>query len=687
MLFSYNWLKDYLQYNLTSAQIKQLLMTYSPLEVESIKKYKDDVIFDIKILANRMSDCASHFGIAREINILAQNRGFKKIPIKAQPNFKILRFSPLRTADFVDIIIESEKDCLRYGGLLFELSKNPQTPEFIKKRLAAVGVKPINPVVDISNYVMIDSGQPTHAFDFDKLFSSQKKKKIIIRRAKNGEKIDALDGKTYSLNSKILVIADEKKPLAIAGIKGGSASAITEKTKTIFLEYALFNPSLIYQASKELALVSDASLRFSHGVLIDSMARSVQLFKKISSSFEIAYPYRSEVIAGSYRESTNKILVKKDYFNERLSLNLKNSQVKDILKSLGCKITEKDNLFEVKTPSYRPDLKIKEDLVEEVGRIYGFNLVPSEFLIGAIIPKAENLQLKKEEEIKNILIFNSFDEVYSSSLLSENDLKYFADKVKNSLKLKNALSREHEYLRPSLLPGLLKIISKNDDNFQTIKIFEIGKIFLPERKSLAIVSYNEKRNFSTLSEFVDFYLIKKIIKDIFERFKVGELEIKSAPPLNKYQNNLFDRPFDILLKGKKIGEIGYLKKDVLKSLDIKNKVAACEIDLDLLPFKKNFLSFKELSEFPRIARDISFFVPEGVFYQDIEKTLKSIKIRFLEDFSLIDVYQKQDGNGLLSLTIRFIFRHHKRTLKDQEVNKEKEKIEKLLVEKFKVAIR
>jgi phenylalanyl-tRNA synthetase beta chain len=532
---------------------------------------------------------------------------------------------------------------------------------------------------------MIDSGQPTHAFDLDKLCSSKKKKKIIIRRAKNGESISALDGKTYNLDPDILVIADEEKPIAIAGIKGGVSTAISPDTKIVFLEYAIFNPQLIYQASKKLSLTSDASLRFSHGVLDESTKRGVNLFKKLASKYNIAYPSRFEVQKGDNNSKSIKtIRVDKNYFDQRLGINLSDKKISSIIKSIGCKVKQDKQKFIITTPPFRQDLQIKEDIVEEVGRIYGFNLLPYDFLDGNISPIQDDSNFLQENKIREILLFNSFDEVFTTSFLSQEQINYFNQKDQESLKVKNFLSLKYQFLRPSLLPGLLNIIAKNDDNFSTIKIFEIGKVFFPEKKSLAIASMGATKIKEVLSEFTDFYLVKKIINQIGQAFKIGDFEINQVPTS---QNNFYLKAFEIKLNQKVIGLIGYINQSILSRLNIKKAVAFSEIDLDLVfKAKPQGVSFKNFTDFPKIIRDISFFAPQDLLYKDIEKTIKSVKIDFLEDFYLIDTYQAQK-NGPLSLTLRFVFRHNKRTLKDEEANNQKEKIEKLLVEKFKVTIR
>ncbi len=696
MLFSYNWLKDYLNFKLSPEDIKMLLMSFSPLEVEFMEKRGDDTIFDIKILANRMSDCASHYGLAREINALAKIKGFKKIVQGTNNMKKKISFCSLKTSDYVDIVIESAVDCPYYGGVLMKLNTLSRTPEWILSRLNSVGVKPINPIVDLSNYILIDQGQPTHAFDLDKIFSKQKKKKIIIRRAKRGEKIEALDGKTYLLNPEILVIADEKKPIAIAGIKGGVASAVSSSTKTIFLEYAIFNPTLIYQASKKLGINSDASLRFSHSVFKETLDRSVNSFKKIAVASDIAYPSFEGISKGKFQRRQNKININLKFINQRLSLNLNKKQITNILSCLGCVVKIKNDVLQVIPPPFRMDLKIQEDLLEEIGRVVDFNSVPYEFLSSQIIPIEKNQKLENEYKIREILFFNCFDEIYTSSLIGEADVKYLIH-LKKIIQLKNFLSSNHSYLRPSLMSGLLKTIQKNKDNFFEIKVFEIGNVFslqkvgkslkneIQEIKSLAFVSYKNKHFSPLLAQYSDFYYVKKTLNDILASLNIN-YELSSIKQKNK-DNTFFDLAFEIVVNHHSIGKIGYLKEEILKIHDIKGKVAACEINLnDILNKIPPVINFKPFSDYPKIVRDISFYVSTGITYQDIAKAIKSAKINFLEEFNLVDIYQKNNSEPL-SLTMRFIFRNNLRTLKDSEVNQEKEKIEKMLIKKFQVKLR
>jgi len=441
MIFSYNWLKDYIKGKMPSPKKLAELLTLHSFEVEEVKKVGKDWVLDIDVLPNRACDCFSHIGIAREIAVITNSK------LKTQNSKLQLKTQKFNAKDFIKIEVKNREDCPRYTAKVILDVKVKSSPKWIQERLKACGLQPINNIVDITNYVMLETGQPIHAFDFDKIKSlspkSQvpnpkqipnskfQKKKIIVRRAKKGEKITALDNKTYTLDEDILVIADTQEPIAIAGIKGGESTAIDSKTKNIIIEAANFSPQVIRRASRKLKLRTDASWRFENGVdpnLIDfAQERVCSLIQKIAGG---------KVTQGMVDFYPKKVLPKKikldlDYVEKLLGVRIPQKEIIKILKSLGLKIENwKLKILTVEVPTRRLDISIQEDLIEEIGRIVGFQNIPSVFPQTSLIPPERNEEIFWQRNCQDILKEQGFTEVYNYSFIGEQEKEIFAGKNK-----------------------------------------------------------------------------------------------------------------------------------------------------------------------------------------------------------------------------------------------------------------
>jgi phenylalanyl-tRNA synthetase beta chain len=697
MVFSYNWLQSFFKNKLPEPKKLAELLTLHIFEVEDVKKAGNDWIFDIDITPNR-PDCLSYLGIARECSaITGKPLRMSKIEIKK------IEESKEKIQDFAKIETQS-KDCKRYlGRMLFEV-KVGVSPKYIQERLESCGLEPINNIVDAANYVMLETGQPIHVFDFDKISSvqnqkhapyktegsvkgskihrptaeaisglSKNQKSIIIRRSRKGEEIKALNGKTYQLGENILVIADEEKPLAIAGIKGGQAAAIDQNTKNIFLESANFESISIRKASQKLKLKTDASFRFEHGINTElaefAIDRLVSLIKETAGGKVLKgkidfYPQKAVI---------RKIVLDIDYLNQLLGTDISISQAISILSALQIKAKQKaGQKIEAEIPSDREDIILPEDLIEEIGRIYGYQNIVSRFPVAALVPAERNQEIAWENKIKDLLKEEKFIETYNYSFIPQKEGDYLDWK---QVGLENPFSKEFYYLRPSLLLNILASIEKNLRHIKStgkIKIFETGKIFrkrgkeATEKKCLAGAIYGEKKQegFLFLKGLVDFLLHSLGISDIYyDQFSATSEESPQA-----LWNNF--RSAEIKINGKEVGFLGEISEEFLNKIGIKGSVFCFEFDLDLLiQFCNEEREYRPVSKYPSAVRDIAVLVPIETKIDEVMEIIYYSGGELVQDVDLFDIYQgEQLPQGKKNLAFHIVFQSQKKTLRPEEVN-------------------
>lgn len=599
-------------------------------EVESII---DDAI-DIKITANRFSDASGHEGIAREASAIF---GLNFIPLKT------IAFK--KHSNSLKVIIDKSEDCYRYIGLLAEIEQKRPLSLKIKKYLTTCGLKSINPIVDILNYVMIEMGQPMHAFDADKI-----KGNIIVRRAKNREKVITIDEEEYDLMSSDLVIADDEKILAIAGIKGSKAAEITKDTKNIIIESANFNPALIYQTSKRINLDTEAAKRYRHGLSSEKAKRAMERALKLLTDYGFLKKIISINDKYNIKEPAKFIKFNIDKFQKITGVNISKNQAMIILKKLGFKI--KADLVEI--PKERIDISIFEDLVEEVIRIYGFNEIKSSNPFISIIPIHNDPIIIFKEKIKKILSNIRFDEIISYS---------FGHYPNSRAILLNPISQDKAFMRNNLIQGLDEAIEKNKRLFDEIKIFEFGKVFDDFNKehwslAMAIKTNKSISSIRILRGSVEIMLQKIGISNPIFILKDGALILK--------------------INGDEVGEIS-VSSDATR--------AFFEVNAQkLLDYSEAEFEYAPISPYPSIIRDISFWADNSVLVSEILEIINEINPDNLHDVDLLDYYpdalQKRVG-----ITLRLVFQSQSKTLRDDEVSAWMDKINHILISKKGVEIR
>lgn len=597
---------------------------------------------EIKITPNRFADAASHWGIAREAAaIFNLKTKFEDKPLVKIPENK----------GKVKVKVEDKTACPVYIAVLAEIAKVGDSPVWIKDILADCGLRPVNAVVDIMNYVMLETGQPLHAFDADRL-----KGDIIVSFAKPGEKITSLDNHSYTLTKDDLVIADVEGPLAIAGVKGGKRAEVDKNTKRIVVESANFNQVRIYKTMKRIQLQTDASMRFSRGLSPYSAfmgaARATSLLKEILKAKIVD----SATVTGKF-PGKEIIEFDTDKFNSLIGLSLNKKEAARRLELLGFKILTKalknKNAFLVEVPPLRQDVTIFEDLAEEVVRLYGVDdLKPIPPLVGLVpIDSDDIVNLKRE--LRAILVGFGFSEVYNYSFVGK--------KEAISLELVNPIAEDKKYLRTSLLDGLKDNISLNSREFASVRVFEIGKTFSVkgEESKLGLGIYEPEAMLR----------LKGILTQLLKRCGLTYVLMKEQ---NK--NSLV-----VESDGEVLGSAHALS----------NKSAVAEFNLDaLLKVTVAENKYQPLPKYPSIERDVSLVVPRGTKVGQVLEVVNNLSLNYVQDVDLIDYFDNFEGDkGRLSLTFRLVFRSDSKTLTDEEVDKELEKCRAVLVSKIGAVIR
>jgi len=646
-------------------------------EVAVVEKSGKDWMLDIDILPNRAGDCFSHFGIAREIAAITKlkikNKKLKTESRHSGTKVKMRTKFSSPAKDFVRVEVVGKGTCQRYTAKVITGVKIGKSPEWLKARLKVCGLRPINNIVDIANYVMLETGQPLHAFDGEKI----EDKKIIVRFAKTGEKITTLDGENYKLDDDILVIADSQKPVAIAGVKGGKLPEIDRKTKIVVLESANFNPQVIRRGSRKLNLKTDASLRFEHGIdpnLTEfGISRAAYLIQKIA---------KGKVIKGSidiYPKKVLPIRIRLDvnYVERLLGVKISVKEIKDILKRLEFRAVDaKYQQLLVGIPTFRLDISLQEDLIEEVGRIYGYEKIPALFPVSALIPPKKNYEIFWEETTKNILKEAGFTEVYNYSFISEKDKNIFG--TNHLIELENPISAEQKYLRPSLIPNLLKNIQKNQKKVAKIKIFELGKIFRKNKEKL-----EEKRMLTATILGEEFYQLKGVIDFLLNKIGISDIwydNYKPTPEESKLSFWHSKKCAEVKIGQEEIGFLGELSSKIIENLKLAHPVVIFDLDFEkLAKLASEEHEFRPIPKYPSAVRDLAILVP---LQTRVEEVLNIIEITggvLVRDIDLFDIYEGEElPEGKKNLAFHLIYQAQDRTLSSKEIDEIHNKIIKTL---------
>ncbi|WP_312822063.1 phenylalanine--tRNA ligase subunit beta [Epilithonimonas sp.] len=637
----------------------------------------NDEVYEIGLTPNR-TDAMSHYGVARDLQAYLSSNNFKS-------DFNKIKSDSLEIEGSHDFKLEVEDSELtpRYLGAVLENIEIKASPDWLKDRLKAIGLSPINNVVDITNYILHGLGQPLHAFDADKIAD----KTVKVGTVEAGTKFKTLDQVERTLNGSEIIIKDGKdNPLCIAGVFGGSESGVSSETKTIFLESAYFNPVAIRKASKSHGLNTDASFRFERGV--DPNNARTALTHAINLIQELAGGKLVGEILEHYPEKIKDhyVVFRYSQLDQILGTKIHREKIKEILKSLDIQIlNEIQNGLELSVPVYRADVTREIDVIEEVLRIYGYNKIDAPKKISFTPVK---LSFDDQDALENswarTLQSNGFNEVMNNSLRSEKD-------ETNAVKLLNPLSNDLAFMRKSLLEGLLENAIYNINRKSSdIKFFELGKIYhkkekYEERKQLAILTSGREvaENWLQPKSATDFYYLKSYVKVLLEKLN---LDLQESALVDER----FSDALEIKSEGKTVARIGKVAPQMLKDFDISQEVFYAEIELETcqtLRTKEN-LKFIDIPKFNKIRRDLALLVDKKITYAELYELAKSNKSPFLKQVNLFDVYEgKNLPEGKKSYALSFELLNEEKTLEDKDITEVMNSLIKSFAKEFNAELR
>lgn len=648
---------------------------------KDIKDYinLEDKVIDFEITPNR-PDCLSIVGMAREAAATFKTK--LKTPV-----ISLKEEAKEEAGELAKVIIKDEDLCKRYVARIIKDVKIGQSPLWMQRRLQSCGVRPINNIVDITNYVMLELGQPLHAFDFDKIEG----RSIIVRRAEDSEKMITLDGIERSLSSETLVIADENKPVAIAGVMGGENSEITSLTKSILLESANFFGPSIRRTSRKLGIRSEASMRYEKGLdpNICSVAadRACQLIEELGAGKVV----RGCIDVYPQRVTPRKIALRPERINKALGININRDDMIEILERLEIKVQKDDEGLWAIIPTFRADITREADLVEEIGRMYGYDILPSTLPHGDITHGKLNTLQKYTDDVKQVLIGCGYSEIYTYSFISPKVFDKINAPRNNPLRkvitLLNPLGEEQSIMRTTLVPNMMDAISFNlNQKVEEIRLFEVGAVYVPEELPLKQLPHEYRRlAMGICGKFQDFYDLKRAIETVFFKLKIKNYTFV------QHQHFAFHpgRCAKIMIGEKELGIAGEIHPNILENYDVGNRVYIAEIDLDFLLDKAcTDVKFTALPKFPASDRDLAIIVEEKVPAGDIIQAIRKTGGDIVEKIELFDIYRgDQIQRGFKSLAFSIIYRAKDKTLTDEEVNCIHERVRKTLAEKFNGTLR
>jgi phenylalanyl-tRNA synthetase beta chain len=649
MKTSLAWLSDFLPGPPLDAEKVAEALTHGGLPVESIEQREGDTVVDVEVTSNR-GDCLSHIGIARELSALL-NRPFKYIPPAAME-------SSTAASSVTSVQIEARELCPYYTARVIRNVKIAPSPQWMVKRLEAIGLRAIYNVVDVTNYVMFELGQPLHAFDFDKLQG----RKIIVREARQGEKLTSIDARERALRPGMLVIADAQRPVALAGVMGGADSEVSNSTTNVLLESARFDPLTVRKTARALAMKSDSSYRFERQIdptLAERASlRAAQLILQTAGGELLS----GMVAAGSSGYQLRRLTLRLARLRQLLGLDFPISQVMDALNHLQLNPTHKGETIEAQVPSHRLDLTIEADLIEEVARVIGYDKIPLRDEISIrLSPKQPDEATI--ETLRASLIGAGYFESLTFSFVSDVLAEDFRPPQAASLLRADPTVRAGDArLRPSIIPGLLQAIRHNESNGTLgAHLFEIGSTFWLDKNS----KVDERRRIALVGG-EDYRATRGAIESLLQHLNAERpLTITPAP----HRGFASGASGSIQWGTEIIGHIGRIDRAIAEKISLREQVMAAELELTpLLKFAQHVPQLHQLPRFPSVRRDLSLVVAENTPYEQIERLIRSLDLANLEDLEFVTTYRgKPLDKGTKSITVTLVFRSPAATLTSEQV--------------------
>ena len=652
----------------------------------------NEIILEIdnKSISNR-PDLWGHYGIARELSVILE----KKLQPYSTKEIKIKNNKEV-SKENIEVEIKAKNLCKKYLAIKIDGIKIEESPTWLKNKITSLGLKSINNIVDATNYVMFETGQPLHAFDAEGI------EKIIIRKADKNEVIMALDDKERKLNENDLVIATESMAIAVAGIIGGKEKEINNTTTSIIIESANFDAVSIRKTGQKINTRTDAAMRFEKGLDPNlcqlALNKMVEIIKKIQPKAILKY----EIIEkGDFKNEEKIINLDLKWVNKIIGQEIEEKKIKNILERLGLEVqNNSQESWNIKIPSWRQkDLQIKEDIIEEIIRIYGYNNIKAIIPNDELTPPEKDPQLQLINKIKKILANNyKMTESYNYSFINEDQLLKLNFDPKTYVKLLNPLSSQHALLRQTLITNLISNIKTNQSRSDLISIFEIGNIFLnvagglhKDKKRNENLPYQEKKLALIISDSKNnsFNHLKNIIFNFLLELS-DTLEIEFSPTESIINWSDKNEKCLIMIDGKEIGFIAKIDNGVLNKNGIKKETSASEISLKSLLTaisKGKQKQYQTIAKFPSINRDLAFVIDQKIFYNDISREIKNFN-PLIKDLELFDVYSGENlENNKKSLAFHIVYQSNEKTLTSEEIDKIQNELIKHLEEKFSAQIR
>lgn len=676
MKISYKWLAEFVDIDIGPRALAEQL-TMVGLAVDGIEEIDGDHIIEIDLTSNR-PDCLSHFGVAREVGVVLG----KPLKEAAQPQINVKQSVSPTAVDVLDPDL-----CPRYTARVIRGVKVGPSPDWMVRRLEALGQRSINNVADVTNYVLHELGQPLHAFDFNRLAG----RRIIVRRAGAGENLITLDGVERELSDQMLVIADAERTVALAGIMGGADSEITDATVDVLLESAYFNPASVRRTARILGMNTEASYRFERGIDYDIAARASDRAAALIVETAGGEIVGELVDVRAQVEARPPITMRLDRFHHLTGLNVGKARAVEILSALGMEILSStdDRIVSVKSPSWRIDLAIEEDLVEEIARIEGYdNLIPT--LPGGAGAGAYLDDETARRTLRRTLSADGFNEAISFSFVNGETDAMLSGNRESGLVLTNPVDETQSQMRTTLLGGLLSAVERNiNHGTRNLRLFEIGKCFLNdgdrpgeiERLAMVMTGARNEQSWQGAGERLDFYDLKGAIESVGENLGKNSLDFLPTSDIGYLHPG---RAAVISLAGNEIGFAGQLHPRIAAHFKFKQPVFAAELDFGAILQGPGFEPrYRPLPKFPTVVRDLSVLVAEDVSWAEIERSILSLNIGELVGVRLFDVYTGSElpaGKRALALSLRY--RAEERTLTEQEIGDCHGRVVRMLAREF-----
>lgn len=660
-------------------------LTMAGLEIASVESVSGDTVIEVEITSNR-PDWLSIVGVARETAAISGKN--IKAPYQVLHNLNDLENLTKHTIDF-KVDVDNTTGCPFYSAHFVKNVKVVQSPEWLRKKMELVGVRSVNNIVDITNLILFETGQPMHAFDMDKLSGGR----LCVRSAKNGEKIKLIDGSEKELSNTDLVIADDVKPVALAGIMGGKDTEVDLSTKNIVLESAVFDPIMVRRTARRLGISSDSSYRFERNVDKNFVVPAALRVLQIVDSMKCGDVAAKNIYIGNAKSKVSKVILRLTRVEKIIGAKIPSSKIVLMLKNLGFKISKKDlNKLYIEVPSFRRDVIGEVDLIEEIVRIWGYekillNIPKSVDYPQDVYPKSYVVKKKIADSLSNI----GFFEIISYSLVNGDLLEKTSCKGCDCVKVVNPLSKEQEFMRTSLLPGLLSQISRNlNRGNDDIKFFEIGKIYrceksvLMEREVLSIgLCANRFSDWQDGKKQLDFFDLKGYVEFIAGHLGIGDISFEEI------NDSRFSYCASVKHGKEILGIIGNVSDAILRSCDIKRQVFAGELYMDLISnavdFKRKFVP---IDKFPSVVRDIALLVSDDIKSNQIVDIIWRQSKGLIVDVKLFDLYKGDKiQKGFKSLAYSLTFNAKDRSLTDEQVNEIASDIRDVLVKQLGVVVR